>query len=238
MDASVDELYRAISDALGRGGNVIIPTFALERAQELLWVLNQGIEKSRLTPSMQVFLDSPMAISATEIFARHAECLQPEAARRFREGRDPLALPGLHLTRERLESVALNNVRGGAVIMAGAGMATGGRVRHHLKHNISRHECCVTFVGFAAKGTLARQIIDGQSPVHILGDDVPVRARIHTINGFSAHADRAELLKWHEHTGAGRTFLTHGEEAAMQQFASRLGNTRVEMPELNQIFDL
>jgi metallo-beta-lactamase family protein len=238
MDASVEELYAAISDTFGRGGNVIIPTFALERAQELLWMLNQGIAKSRLMPSMQVFLDSPMAISATEIFARHPECLQAEAARLFRERRDPLALPGLHFTRERAESVALNHIRGGAIIMAGAGMATGGRVRHHLRHNISREECCVIFVGFAAKGTLARQIIDGQNPVHILGDDVPVRARIHTINGFSAHADQAELLKWHEHTGAGRTFLTHGEEAAMHKFASRLGDTRVEMPELNQIFDL
>jgi metallo-beta-lactamase family protein len=238
MDASVEELYGAISDALGRGGNVIIPTFALERAQELLWMLNQGIAKTRLMPSMQVFLDSPMAISATEIFARHPECLQADAARLFRERRDPLTLPGLHFTRERAESVALNHIRGGAIIMAGAGMATGGRVRHHLRHNISREECCVIFVGFAAKGTLARQIIDGQNPVHILGDDVPVRARIHTINGFSAHADQAELLKWHEHTGAGRTFLTHGEEAAMHKFASRLGNTRVEMPELNQTFDL
>jgi metallo-beta-lactamase family protein len=237
MGASVDELYRAVSDTLGRG-NVIIPTFALERAQELLWILNRGIEKSRLIPSMQVFLDSPMAISATEIFAHHPECLQPEAARLFQEGRDPLMLPGLRFTREKAESIALNNVRGGAIIMAGSGMATGGRVRHHLKHNISREECCVIFVGFAAKGTLARQIIDGQNPVHILGDDVPVRARIHTINGFSAHADQAELLKWHGHTGAGRTFLTHGEEAAMQKFAPQLGKTRVEMPELDQVFDL
>ncbi len=169
MGTSVDELYGAISDALGRSGNVIIPTFALERTQELLWMLNQGIEKSRLMPSMQVFLDSPMAISATEVFARHPESLQPEAARLFREGRDPLMLPGLHFTREKAESVALNNVRGGAIIMAGFGMATGGRVRHHLKHNISREEGCVIFVGFAAKGTLARQIIDGQNPVTFLG---------------------------------------------------------------------
>jgi metallo-beta-lactamase family protein len=238
MDASIDELYGAISDALGRAGNVIIPTFALERAQELLWMLNQGIEKGRLMPSVQVFLDSPMAISATEIFARHLECLRPEAAKLFREGRDPLALPGLHFTRERAESRALNNVRGGAIIMAGAGMATGGRVRYHLKHNISRGECSVIFVGFAAKGTLARDIIDGQNPVHILGDDIPVRARIHTINGFSAHADQAELLKWLGHTGAGRTFLTHGEEPAMQKFASRLDKTKVEMPKLDQSFDL
>jgi metallo-beta-lactamase family protein len=147
-------------------------------------------------------------------------------------------MPGLHFTRERTESVALNNIRGGAIIMAGSGMATGGRVRHHLRHNISRQECSVIFVGFAAKGTLARQIIDGQSPVHILGEDFPVRARIHTLNGFSAHADQAGLLKWHEHTGAARTFLTHGEQDAMQAFASRLGKANVEMPTLNQHFDL
>jgi metallo-beta-lactamase family protein len=182
MDASIHELYGAISETLGRGGNVIIPTFALERAQDLLFVLNQGIEKDQLLPSMQVFLDSPMAISATEIFARHLDYLRPEAVRLFRK--DPLALPGLHFTRERAESVALNNIRSGAIIMAGSGMATGGRVQHHLKHNISRQECSVIFVGFAAKGTLARQIIDGQNPVQILGDDIPVRASIHTINGF------------------------------------------------------
>jgi metallo-beta-lactamase family protein len=238
MDASIHELYGAISDTLGRGGNVIIPTFALERAQDLLFMLSQGIEKGQLKPSMQVFLDSPMAISATEIFARHLDDLQPEAVRLFREGRDPLALPGLHFTRQTAESVALNTVRGGAIIMAGSGMATGGRVRHHLKHNISREVCSVIFVGFAAKGTLARQIIDGQNPVRILGDDLPVRAGIHTINGFSAHADQAELLKWHGHTGAARTFLTHGEEDAMQAFASRLGKTQVQMPTLNQSFDL
>ena len=238
MDASIHELYGAISDTLGRGGNVIIPTFALERAQDLLFMLSQGIEKDQLKPSLQVFLDSPMAITATEIFARHLDALQPEAVPLFRKGRDPLALPGLHFTRERAESVALNTVRGGAIIMAGSGMATGGRVQHHLKHNISRAECSVIFVGFAAKGTLARQIIDGQNPVDILGDDLPVRASIHTINGFSAHADQAELLTWHGHTGAARTFLTHGEADAMQAFASRLGKTQVQMPALNQSFDL
>lgn len=238
MDASIDDFYGSITDTLGRGGNVIIPTFALERAQELLFLLNQDIEKSRLKPSMQVFLDSPMAISATEIFAHHLDYLRPEAAELFRGGRDPLALPGLHFTRERAESVALNNVHGGAVIMAGSGMATGGRVRHHLRHNISRAECGVIFVGYAAKGTLARQIIDGQNPVHILGDDVPVRAKIHTLNGFSAHADEVGLLRWHGHTGAARTFLTHGEEDTMRAFAARLGKTQVEMPALNQRFDL
>jgi metallo-beta-lactamase family protein len=237
MDASIDELYGAISTTLGRG-NVIIPTFALERAQELLFLLNQGIEKNRLKPSMQVFLDSPMAISATEIFAHHPDDLKPEAARLFREGRDPFALPGLHFTRQRSESVALNTIRAGAIIMAGSGMATGGRVQHHLEHNIARPECSVIFVGFAAKGTLARRIIDRQNPVRIFADYIPVRASIHTINGFSAHADQADLLKWHGHTGAARTFLTHGEEDAMHAFASRLGKTQVQMPTLNQSFDI
>jgi metallo-beta-lactamase family protein len=238
MDVSIDELYEAIADTFQRGGNVIIPTFALERAQELLWMLNRGIEKGRLTRAIQVFLDSPMAISATEIFRRHSECLEPEAARLFSEGHDPFGLPGLHFTRERAESMALNNIRAGAIIMAGAGMATGGRVRHHLKHNIRREDCSVVFVGFAAKGTLARQIIDGQNPVRILGEDIPVRAKIHTINGFSAHADQAELLTWHGHTGAGCTFLTHGEDPTMRKFAARLGTTRVEMPTLHQSFEL
>jgi metallo-beta-lactamase family protein len=238
MGSSIDELYEAIADTLNRGGNVVIPTFALERAQELLWILNQGIAKSRLTPSIQVFLDSPMAISATEIFRHHAECLEPQAARQLQEGHDPFQLPGLHFTRERAESMALNNIRGGALIMAGSGMATGGRVRHHLKHNLWRADCSVIFVGFAAKGTLARQIIDGQNPVRILGEDIPVKAKIHTINGFSAHADQAELLTWHGQTGAGRTFLTHGEEQTMQQFAAQLVKTRVEMPKLHQSFEL
>ena len=237
MDASIDELYGAISATLERG-NVIIPTFALERAQELLFLLNRGIEQNRLLPSMQVFLDSPMAISATEIFAHHLDDLKPEAARLFREGRDPFALPGLHFTRDRAESVALNAIRSGAIVMAGSGMATGGRVQHHLEHNIARAECCVIFVGYAAKGTLARRIIDGQNPVQIFANYIPVRASIHTINGFSAHADQADLLKWHEHTGAARTFLTHGEEDAMHAFASRLGKTQVQMPALNQSFDL
>ena len=111
-------------------------------------------------------------------------------------------------------------------------------MQHHIEHNIAREECSIIFVGFAAKGTLARRIIDGQNPVQIFGNYVPVKASIHTINGFSAHADQADLMKWHEHTGAARTFLTHGEEEAMRAFASLLRNTQVEMPKLNQSFDL
>ncbi|HXQ22320.1 MAG TPA: MBL fold metallo-hydrolase [Candidatus Acidoferrales bacterium] len=235
---SVEELYAAITDTFARGGNVIIPTFALERAQEILYFLREGIEAGRLPRAMQVFLDSPMAISATGIFERHPECYDAATAQLFRAGHDPLAFPGLHFTRETQASIAINQVRGGAVIMAGAGMCTGGRVRHHLKHNLWREESSVVFVGFAANGTLARQIIDGAKKVRLFGEVIPVRAGIHTINGFSAHADQAELLRWHQQTGAGRTFLVHGEPATMQHFAGHLRSPRVEMPAPHQEFEL
>ena len=234
---SVDELYAAIGDASRRGGNVVIPTFALERAQELLFYLRAGVESGRLPQTLQVFLDSPMAISATEVFERHPECYDAETRELFREKRDPFALPGLHFTRQTAESVALNRIAGGAVIMAGAGMCTGGRVRHHLRHNLGRRECAIVFVGYAGRGTLARRIIDGANSVNLFGEEVPVRASIHTINGFSAHADQAELLVWHGATGAARTFLVHGEPEAMRQFGARLQGTRVEMPARHQAFE-
>jgi metallo-beta-lactamase family protein len=236
---SVEELYAAIADTFKRGGNVIIPTFALERAQELLYFLREGVEAGQLSRSSQVFLDSPMAISATAIFEHHPECYDAETAELFREGRDPFGLPGLQFTRETQESIAINRIGGGAVIMAGSGMCTGGRVRHHLKHNLWREDSSVVFVGYAARGTLARIIIDGAKHVRLFGEEIPVRASIHTINGFSAHADQAELLAWHQQIGApGRTFLVHGERETMRHFAGLLKSTRVEMPELNQEFEL
>ena len=239
LKPSVEELYEAINDTFKRGGNVVIPTFALERAQELLFYLREGVEQSRLPGSIQVFLDSPMAISATEIFERHPECYRAEVGELFREGRDPFQLPGVHFTRETAESMALNRIGSGAVILAGSGMCTGGRVRHHLRHNLWRRESSVIFVGFAARGTLARQIIDGAERVHIYGEEIRVAAKIHTINGFSAHADKAELLSWHRQTGSPeRTFLVHGDEDVMQHFATRLQDTEVEMPMLGQSFDL
>ena len=236
---SVEELYAAISATFQRGGNVIIPTFALERAQELLFFLREGVQAGRLPRSMQVYLDSPMAISATAIFEHHPECYDAETAELFRQGQDPFDLPGLHFTRETQESMALNRIGGGAVIMAGAGMCTGGRVRHHLKHNLWRPESSVVFVGFAAAGTLARSIIDGAQQIHLFGEEIPVRASIHTINGFSAHADQAGLLAWHQQLGTpARTFLVHGERETMRRFAERLTHTRVEMPTLHQEFEL
>jgi metallo-beta-lactamase family protein len=236
---SVEEFYEAVNETFKRGGNVIIPTFALERAQEILYFLREGMEKGALSKTTQVFLDSPMAISATEIFERHPECYDAETANLFSEGRDPFQLPGLHFTRETADSIAINEIGGGAIIMAGSGMCTGGRIRHHLRHNLGRENSSVIFVGYAATGTLARHLIDGAKEVRIYDEKIPVRARIHTINGFSAHADQAELLAWHGRiSGVTRTFLVHGEQQTMGQFATLLKNARVEMPALNEEFEI
>lgn len=239
LKPSIEELFDAINSTLKRGGNVLIPSFALERAQEILYHLREGVEQGALPQSMQVFLDSPMAISATQIFSRHPECFDEETFQIFKSGQDPFALPGLHFTRETAESMAINNFRGGAVIIAGSGMCTGGRIRHHLKHNLWRKEASVVFVGYAAQGTLARRIIDGEETVKIFGDEIAVRARIHTIGGFSAHADQKELLAWQRQTGRpATTFLVHGEEKTMETFAGLLRETKVEMPDLHQVYDI
>lgn len=236
---SAVELCTAVVDTFTRGGNVVIPTFALERAQELLYALHVDVEEGRLPRSIQVFLVSPMAIPATEIFERYPECFSPEVAALFATRSDPFQLPGLTFAREVGESIAINRVAGGAVIMAGSGMCTGGRVRHHLQNNLWRPESSIIFVGYAATGTLARQIIDGATKVKLWGEEVPVRAAVHTINGFSAHADQQELVAWHGRiVGSETTFLAHGEEDAMRLLASRLRDTHIEMPRLHQTFDL
>jgi len=238
LQPSVEELYQAIRDTHDRGGNVIIPTFALERAQELLYFLREGVEGGHLPQRIQVFLDSPMAVSATGIFERHPQDYGAKVAAMFQAGRDPFGLPGLHFVRESSDSMGLNRITSGAVIMAGSGMCTGGRVRYHLKHNLWREECSVVFVGYAAQGTLARKIIDGAPIVKLFGDEVRVHAQVHTINGFSAHADRDELLAWHRRVAPERTFLVHGDEAVMRQFAQRLEGHQVEMPALGEVVEL
>lgn len=238
LEPSIEELYQAINATVARNGNVLIPSFALERTQELLYYLREGIEQKRLPRHLPVYLDSPMAVSATQIFRRHRECFDEETWAVLAAGRDPFDLPGLAIVRDAAESMALKQVRG-AVIIAGSGMCTGGRIRHHLRHNLWRREASVVFVGYAAEGTLARRIIEGDEVVRVLQEDVEVNAEIYTIGGFSAHADQQELLNWHARTGAPeRTFLVHGELEAMQALAAQLTATKVEMPELHQSFAL
>jgi len=237
LQDSVEELWQAVHATLARGGNVIIPAFALERSQEILYFLREGVDRGRLPRTVPVFLDSPMAISATEIMRRHPECFDDDV-RHAIAGGDPFALPGLHFARDPADSMAINRINGGAIIMAGSGMCTGGRVRHHLRHNLSREASSVIFVGYAAAGTLAREIIDGAQVVRIFDEEVRVRAHIHTINGFSAHADQGELLAWHESSGNPRmTYLVHGDaDHGMRGMARLLADRgRPAMcPELHQ----
>jgi metallo-beta-lactamase family protein len=187
---------------------------------------------------MPVFLDSPMAISATEIFRRYPSGLGEAARARLAHGEDLFGLPILHFTRDVGESMAINRIEGGAVILAGSGMCTGGRVRHHLKHNLWRKDAGVIFVGYAAEGTPARRIIDGADHVRLFGEDIGVRARIWTINGFSAHAGRRDLLAWLEHTGHPRkVLLVHGEPArGMSALDGRLGELGMDrtMPAMGE----
>ena len=222
LDASIEEFYEAISEIRGRGGNAIIPTFALERAQELLFYLKLGLRQNKLPPDIQIFVDSPMAISATQIAQGCPDFLKPEIAEMLHANDDPFVPPRLRFTKLSRDSMAINAITSGAVILAGSGMATGGRVVHHLRRNLVRPECGVVFVGFASHGTLARRIIDGAKSVQIFGEDIPVRASVHTINGFSAHAGRSALIAWRKKIDAPRTFIVHGELPAMQALKGAL----------------
>jgi len=238
LSPSIDELYLAINTTIKRNGNVLIPSFALERTQEILYYLREGIEGGLLPQHLPVYLDSPMAISATQIFRNHPECFDEETWAVINEGADPFELPALHITRDTADSMALKNVQG-SVIIAGSGMCTGGRIRHHLRHNLWRKEAAVVFVGYAAGGTLARRIINEEEVVRVLHDEVEVNADVYTIGGFSAHADQAELIAWHAQTGTPeKTFLVHGELESMEALAPHLKETIVEMPELHQTVPL
>lgn len=233
---SIAEFYDAIRTTLARGGNVIIPTFALERAQEVLYYLREGRARALLPQQLRVFLDSPMAISATQIFRRHPECYDKDFLATLNQG-DPFDMPGLHFTRDTAESMAINQIEGGAVILAGSGMCTGGRVRHHLKHNLWRDKSSVIFVGYAAEGTLARRIVDGAKRVRIFDEEIQVRAGIWTINGFSAHADQAGLLQWLGQAPRRQVFLVHGEyEKGMRAMQEELGKRNIpsRMPGMNE----
>ena len=180
-----------------------------------------------------------MAISATEIFERHPECYDAETAELFRAGRDPFHLPGLHFTRETAASIAINHIGGGAVIMAGSGMCTGGRIRHHLQNNISRQECSILFVGYAATGTLARHVIDGAKEVRIYGEKIPVRAKFIPSTVFRHMPIRLNCSRGTARPAIPNVlFLVHGEEEVMRQFATHLKGTEVVMPALNESFTI
>ncbi len=219
-----DRLCQVLKDTVKRGGNLIIPTFAIERAQEVLYYFNTLLA-DKCIPNVIVFLDSPMAITVTKIFERNMNILDSDMNRLVQEKRSPFHFPGLEMIPTVDASKAINTIKGTVVIMAGSGMCTGGRVKHHLANNISRPESTVLFVGYQAVGTLGRLILNGVTPVRLFGELHPVRAKLEQITGFSAHGDRDELLKWLTRLDVKVTrniFVTHGEPETAHHFAETL----------------
>ncbi len=223
FEESKQELLEAIRYTIGRGGNLIIPSYALERAQEILYVLREFYEEGKL-PKCQIFLDSPLAISITKLFTSHPEFYDRDTYEVFLK-KNPFELPNLIYTKDVEESKAINSISSGAIIIAGSGMLNGGRVLHHLKYNLWREECSIVFVGYQPKGTLGRKIIEGAQTVRIFSEEINVRAKVFTINGFSSHADQRGLLEWLSYTQRPqKVFLIHGEEEKMKVFGEAIKN--------------
>ena len=209
------ELGDILAAAKRDGGNVLIPAFAVGRSLELLYELGRHYDDWQLA-DWQVFLDSPMAIETSEIYWRNHEYFDEEADALRRRADDAFPpLPSLRLCRTTKDSMAINRIRHGAIVIAGSGMCTGGRIVHHLKHNLPRPECDVIFTGFQAQGTLGRAIVDRRDHVRIHGNQVRVAARVHTLGGFSAHGDQDDLRRWHAALpGRPPVWLVHGETGA------------------------
>lgn len=238
-DATWQELAEVLDDA--RTGNILIPSFAVGRTQELLYTFARhyrdwGLER------WHVFLDSPLAVKATAAYRRHLEVYDSDARRVQRVAGDPFHFPTLRITETVEASMALNRIRSGAIIIAGSGMCTGGRIKQHLKHNVWRADCHVVIVGFQARGTLGRALVDGARFIRLWGETVRVAAQVHTIGGLSAHADQAGLLDWYRRfEGGPPVALLHGEADAMDTLAGRLRQgpaSRVLTPAAGERLDL
>ena len=202
------------------GGNLIVPSFALERSQELLYFISELVREGAI-PHMTVYLDSPMAYAITKVFRRHPDLFDAEMRRHLQIKESPFDFPGLKFTETTKESKEINTIKGTVVVIAGSGMCTAGRIKHHLVNHIARPESTIMFVGYQAVGTLGRRIVDGDPEVRILGVNYPVKARVVQIPGFSAHADRDELLGWLSSLPKPprKLFVVHGEAESAQRFA-------------------
>jgi metallo-beta-lactamase family protein len=223
-DSSRDELAEAIAHASRQGGKTIIPAFAVERSQEIIYSLFLLHKEGRLAENIPIYLDSPLAVKATKIFRKHHGFLDQATEHYIASGDDPFSLPNLHYVLSSKDSQAINSQKGPAIIISASGMCNAGRVKHHLRHNLWRPEASIVFVGYQSLGTPGRKIIDGAKSISLLGEDIAVAAKIFTIGGFSAHAGQSQLLEW-----VGRfmqplpaIFLVHGEERAQHTLAELL----------------
>jgi len=222
---TLEEIRLAIQAAAEAGGNLLIPSFAVGRAQDILYLFGKHYDDWELD-RWQIFLDSPMAIEATQVYMQHDDLYDAEARELWKKHKAESLLPNFHWSHTAKQSMQLNNVRSGMIVIAGSGMCTGGRIRHHLKHNLWRKNTHIIFPGFQAKGTPGRAIVDGAEFVQLWGEQVRVAATVHTINGLSAHADRHGLTEWYSHfEGRPPVLLVHGEAEAQAAFAEHLRQT-------------
>ncbi|MGB1263595.1 MAG: MBL fold metallo-hydrolase RNA specificity domain-containing protein [Cognaticolwellia sp.] len=216
------EVGAIIAQAKRSKGNILIPAFTIGRTQELLYEFKQRFEQWQLD-NWLIFIDSPMGIKATDVYAKHSEVYDKQATHIEQSHQGIFDLPNLHMSKTTEYSMRINNITSGAIIIAGSGMCTGGRIKHHLKHNIWRENAHVVIVGFQAKGTLGRELVDGCEYIRLWGEKIQVNATIHTIGGFSAHADQQGLLDWYQgFENKPPVVLVHGEQDAMAVLAQKL----------------
>jgi metallo-beta-lactamase family protein len=241
----VDALAGVVNRTLAKGGNLIVPSFAVERTQALVYTLKRLKEEGRI-PQTEIYIDSPMAVEATKIFARNPDYYDDEAAQMFHGSgnRNIFADSDIHYVVTAEQSLALNSVRSGAVILSASGMADAGRIKHHLKHHLWRPESTVLFVGYQAEGTLGRRILDGEKKVRIHGEDVAVKAEVALIDDFSSHADQKGLMEWVRSLDVRRperVFLVHGEQEAAEALSRLIRDElglSVEIPAQGTVYDL
>lgn len=251
LETRTEVLVKIILDTAERGGSVIIPSFAVGRTQEIIYELNKYLEchpdkrseDRKKFMNIPVYIDSPLATKATEIFKQNANVFDDEARRCILDGDNPLEFENLHFTQSVEESKLLNASKEPKIIISASGMCEAGRIKHHLKHNLWRKESSIVFVGYQAEGTLGRKIIDGEKYVKVLGEDIRVNAEIHNVQGFSAHADKNALLDWLGgfEEKPKKVFLVHGEADAKSSFADEIEKTlRLSciIPEYNKIYDV
>ncbi|MDI9485065.1 MAG: MBL fold metallo-hydrolase [Bacillota bacterium] len=236
----LERLAEVVNSTVKRGGNLLIPAFALGRTQDLLYSLRVLQDEGKI-PVQNIYIDSPLATKATEVFQRHARIFDYETRAMLEDGRSPFEAPHVHYTETVQESMRLNSVSGGLVIISASGMADAGRIKHHLKHNLWRPQATVLLVGYQAEGTLGRRLQDGAKEVRIHGETVKVAAQIETITGFSAHADQGALLNWlRRFRYIGKVFVTHGEKESCHGFAEVIRHelkVPVVVPKLDESFD-
>ncbi len=244
MDETLDEFRDIIREASESGGNILIPAFAVGRTQEIIFHLGEFYQQGILN-HQAVYLDSPMAIATTEVYHRYQDVFNYEdrsALRQAKSGSLHTYLPVLRYSRTTEESMAINRITDGAIIIAGSGMCTGGRIRHHLKHNLWRRNAHVIIVGYQAIGTPGRALVDGAKRLRVAGEEVAVNASIHTLGGFSAHAGQQQLLDWISvfHKPKPHTYLIHGENHAKKVLQTQLHKMgiQVEIPKYDTTITL